>query len=138
MAEEPGPIPEPLDESAQEIYAEGVRLARQWLAALRLREDIFGNELFADPAWDMLLDLLSAEERNENVNVTSFSAMAPSTSVRWSVILEEKGLVVRLRDPGDRRRMLVKLSPEGRQLMRSYFDTLVRKGSCPGRWPSPP
>ncbi|AMK23191.1 MULTISPECIES: winged helix DNA-binding protein [Sphingomonadaceae] len=121
--------PAPNDPVSHPAYLEGVRIAHLFLSALRLREDIFGEGLFADPAWDILLDLHGAEAREENVNVTSFSPMAPSTSARWAQILSKKGLVVRTRDPKDRRRIHLRLTPQGRALMRTYFDTLIQRGA---------
>ncbi|AOH86931.1 hypothetical protein AWL63_18575 [Sphingomonas panacis] len=117
---------------SNQSYEAGVQIANLWLMALRLRQVIFGNDLFADPAWDMLLDLHSAEARNEKVKITSLSAMArvpSSTSCRWARILTQKGLIVREKDPVDKRRVYVRLSPDARQLMRVYFDTLLEKGT---------
>lgn len=50
---------EPVGEG--EVPAVSLETIRQVIRARRLRARFFDEELFADPAWDMLLDLLQAE-----------------------------------------------------------------------------
>lgn len=44
---------------------------RKIIRARRARDDVFGKDLFADPAWDILLDLAIARAENKQVSVTS-------------------------------------------------------------------
>ena len=115
------PQPAPENETAPAVAAESVRSA---IRARRLRSRFFEEELFADPAWDMLLDLLQAEIAQLRVPVSSLciaAAVPPTTALRWLKTLTDKGLFVRRADPHDGRRVFVELSPTASMAMRRYF-----------------
>ena len=42
----------------------------------RRREQLFGDEVFADPVWDILLDLYASHHEGKNVAVTSLCIAA--------------------------------------------------------------
>ncbi len=100
-------------------------LARARYEARRKREAVFGNqELFGEPAWDILLDLYIAHAEGKSVSVSSAcigSASPPTTGLRWLGVLQEAGLVEREHDPRDQRRVLVRLSTKGVDRMETYF-----------------
>jgi DNA-binding MarR family transcriptional regulator len=99
-------------------------LISQVIRARRLRSRFFNEELFADPAWDMLLDLLAAEIAQHRVPVSSLciaAAVPPTTALRWIKTMTEAGLFRRRSDPHDGRRVFVELSREASQAMRRYF-----------------
>jgi DNA-binding MarR family transcriptional regulator len=120
------PAPHPVIESrpqldVPEISAETVRSV---IRARRLRARYFAEELFADPAWDMLLDLLQAEIAHLRVPVSSLciaAAVPATTALRWLKTMVSKGLFVRRADPHDGRRVFVELSPEASGALRRYF-----------------
>lgn len=88
------------------------------------RTRYFPEDLFADPAWDILLDLLEAEIANRRVSVSSacLAAGVPATTgLRYLKILEGRGLVTRLPDPLDGRRVYVELAPETSVALRRWF-----------------
>lgn len=90
----------------------------------RQRANHFPRELFADPAWDILLDLLQAElmERRTSVSSVCLAACVPATTaLRWLKNLEEQGFVVRRADPLDRRRVFVELAPSASSAIRRWF-----------------
>jgi DNA-binding MarR family transcriptional regulator len=92
-----------------------------------LRSRFFKAELFADPAWDMLLDLYRAELDQHRVSITSLctaSAVPTSTALRWLRALEEEGLVRRRQDPLDGRRTFVGLTSAAVEAMNSYFEAV--------------
>ena len=94
------------------------------IRARRLRGRFFPEELFADPAWDMLLDLLQAEIRQHRVPVSSLciaAAVPATTALRWVKTLVGQGLFVRRADPHDGRRVFVELAPDTSLAMRRYF-----------------
>lgn len=106
--------------------APGVSLdmVRQVIRARRLRARFFDEELFADPAWDMLLDLLQAEIAQHRVPVSSLciaAAVPPTTALRWIKTMTDVGLFKRRADPHDGRRIFVELSPGASDAMRRYF-----------------
>lgn len=107
-----------------------VELARQTYDDRRRRAKIFRSEdLFGEPAWDILLDLFIAAKERRRVSVTSAcigSAVPSTTALRWITILEKNGLLVREADPGDARRVYVKLSASGYAAMLEYFASASR------------
>jgi hypothetical protein len=107
-----------------------VELARQTYDDRRRRNKIFrSDELFGEPAWDILLDLFIAAKERRRVSVTSAcigSAVPSTTALRWITILERQGLLQREADPGDARRVYVRLSPPGYEAMLEYFSSSSR------------
>lgn len=91
----------------------------------RQRDAIFNDpDLFGEPGWDILLDLMHAEHKGKRISVTSAcigSTAPPTTALRWIKILESKGLIERFIDERDGRRNFIRLSHSGLMKMRSYF-----------------
>jgi hypothetical protein len=99
-------------------------VARQAYRDRRRREEIFGDELFGEPAWDILLDLFIAEREGKRISITSacIGAAAPSTTaLRWLNILEREGLIAREGDSNDMRRSYVRLTAEAHDKMIDYL-----------------
>ena len=110
--------------AAADEAALGAAQVRDMLRARRLREDFLPGELFADPAWDMLLDLLAARLEQERVSVSSLciaSAVPPTTALRWIRTLTDKGIVHRQADPHDGRRVFIALAEETAQALTRWF-----------------
>jgi hypothetical protein len=108
-----GPVPE--------VSAETVRAI---IRARRLRARYFPDDLFADPAWDMLLDLLQAEISHLRVPVLSLciaAAVPATTALRWLKTMVQDGLFIRRADPHDGRRVFVELAPQTSHALRRYF-----------------
>lgn len=111
-----------------------VETVRKVVQARHLRYQFFDMELFADPAWDMLLDLFRAEIAQLRVSVSSLSIAAnvpPTTALRWINTMTNAGLFRRLEDPNDRRRVFVELSPMASDAMRRYFKHLDKRSEEP-------
>ncbi len=97
---------------------------RAILGMRRARDQFFDGELFADPAWDMLLELYAAELGQQRISVGSLcagAAVPPTTALRWISTLESKGLIERRADPLDGRRFHLSLSTLGLKAMEGYF-----------------
>ena len=61
----------------------------------RRRSAVFGEGLFSDPAWDILLELFAAELDGRRLGLSDLAHIAPrSTLARWLTALEERGLVL--------------------------------------------
>jgi DNA-binding MarR family transcriptional regulator len=83
------------------------------IAARASRAGAFGPDLFADPAWDMMLELLLARIEHRPVAVSKLclaSGVPQTTALRWISDLVARGLLERSADPCDGRRILIDLS----------------------------
>lgn len=92
--------------------------------AQTIRTALFGEDLFGNPAWDILLELYACELGQRRISVSSASAAAgvpETTALRWMAVLEEKDLVGREKDPCDGRRIWISLTSHGKSLMHHYF-----------------
>ncbi len=116
----------PVEDEIPDVSADTVRSV---IRARRLRGRFFSEDLFADPAWDMLLDLLQAEIAQLRVPVSSLciaAAVPATTALRWLKSMTDKGLFVRRADPHDGRRVFVELSRDASAAMRRYFAEVGR------------
>ncbi len=103
------------------------RLVRRILRQRQLRARFFDGDLFADPAWDMLLDLTAARAEHNRVSVTSLciaSGVPPTTALRWIGQMTEAGLFERVEDDADRRRAFIALTDKAADGMARYFAEL--------------
>ncbi|MCA0904106.1 MarR family transcriptional regulator [Qipengyuania aquimaris] len=90
----------------------------------QMRAKFFDADLFADPAWDILLDLAAARAGRERVSVTSLCIAAgvpATTALRWITQMVESGLLLRIPDPADRRRAHIALADSTADAMARYF-----------------
>jgi len=100
------------------------RLVRRIIRQRQLRARFFDNELFADPAWDILLDLTAARAEHNRVSVTSLciaSGVPPTTALRWISQMVDAGLLERVEDEEDKRRAFIALSDKAAEGMARYF-----------------
>jgi DNA-binding transcriptional ArsR family regulator len=103
------------------------RLIRRIIRQRQLRSRFFAAELFADPVWDMLLDLTAATAEHRRISVTSLclaSGVPPTTALRWISVLENAGLVERQHDSTDKRRAFITLSDTAISQIARYFETI--------------
>lgn len=109
---------------AREIYAQRCR-----------RGKFFDARLFAEPAWDMLLDLFIAELGHKRLSTTGLCVgcgVPLTTGLRWIGVLEDLRLVDRTPDNHDRRCSYVALTPGGRASMRAYLEALIASTAAIG------
>jgi hypothetical protein len=96
---------------------------RDILKARRLRDRHLPADLFADPAWDMLLDLMIAHETGKRVDISSLciAACVPQTTgLRWIRDMTDRGILVRQQDTVDGRRAFIGLSDATASAMRDW------------------
>jgi DNA-binding transcriptional ArsR family regulator len=106
------------------------RLVRQIIRQRQLRARFFDRDLFADPAWDILLDLTAARAEYARVSVTSLciaSGVPPTTALRWISQMVEMGLLERVEDEQDRRRAFIALSDRAADAMARFFAELGKE-----------
>lgn len=121
----PEPSVEPSD------AADLLGIAQSIYRLRRIRDDAFDNRIFADPAWDILLDLFIAAERGRRVSVSSAcigAAVPATTALRHLSALAKHGLVSRDSSESDFRVSWVALTPTGYQKMKDVL-TSYAKGS---------
>lgn len=110
------------------------RELRKAIAMRRLRNRFFDEALFADPAWDILLDLAAARIEGGQVAVSSLciaAAVPATTALRWISAMTDQGLLERQDDMRDRRRVNVALSDRAFAAMQDYFAAVRAQGGLP-------
>lgn len=107
--------------------APGAELAPIRVAAIirarRLRDKLF-PACFADPAWEMMLELLLARLEERRVSVSSLciaSAGPATTALRRMDTLSAAGLITRIASEGDRRRVYVELTDDAFLRFQALF-----------------
>jgi DNA-binding MarR family transcriptional regulator len=106
---------------------------RRIIRLRRLRDSFFDPALFADPAWDMLLDLMAARIERAQVAVSSLciaAAVPPTTALRWIKTMTDHGIFERCADPDDGRRIFIRLADHAVQAMARYFAAARRAGGA--------
>lgn len=107
--------------------ARTVDLAKHIHASRAGRANVFGPDLFAEPAWDILLSLYVADQECYRMTVSAAcneSGVSHTTALRWMGRLIELQLIRRRRNPWDSRSNFVELSPEGLQKMDQVLQKL--------------
>ena len=115
--------------------AEMLAAVRGILRVRRLREQYFDRALFADPAWDMLLDLFAARLEGRRVAVSSLciaAAVPPTTALRWIATMTAEGLLLREPDPEDGRRVFIALADRAAAAMAAYLAATAGAGPPAG------
>lgn len=108
------------------------KLVRRIIRQRQLRARFFDGDLFADPAWDILLDLTAARAEHARVSVTSLciaSGVPPTTALRWISQMVEAGLLERIEDEVDRRRAFIALTDKSAEAMARYFAEIGTAGA---------
>jgi len=110
-------------------------IARREFHNRRRRDSLIRYDLFAEPAWDMLLDLYIQHHRGQPVTVDRLcmSAGAASTTVlRWLGLLVERELVIRSSSAEKDGVIRVTLSARGIEEMERYLRDFLRRGRLGG------
>jgi DNA-binding MarR family transcriptional regulator len=105
---------------------------REIIKIRRMRDSFFDAALFADPAWDILLDLMAAKLEGQQVSVSSLciaAAVPATTALRWISSMTENGLLVREHDPEDARRVFITLSADAEEKLRGYLIAAQKRPS---------
>jgi hypothetical protein len=104
--------------------ASPVERARAIYRNRRARIRHFDDSLFAEPSWDILLDLFIADEEGRSVSVSSacIGAAAPyATALRHLGSMQRKGLVERSAHPHDRRCQQINITAAAASSMHDLF-----------------
>ena len=118
-----------IEPTALSVASVDGQLVRALLRLRRLHAQHFLPMLFADPAWDILLDLVAARIERRRVAVSSLciaAAVPATTALRWIAQMTEQHLLVRHPDPRDGRRVFIELSEQAALAMDNYLVTARR------------
>lgn len=118
----PQPAPAPAGDTISE--ADLVQLARRISHWRRKRDAMFEPVIFADPEWDVLLDLFAESGFGRKVSMSSLciaASVPTTTAVRSINAMIEQGMLLRSRDANDARRVLIELTEDTRNRMRSWL-----------------
>ncbi|WP_152414602.1 hypothetical protein [Blastomonas sp. AAP53] len=104
---------------------------RHLISMRRLRDRFFNADLFADPAWDILLDLSASRLEGRSVSVSSLciaASVPPTTALRWIRMMTDQNLLVRRADAADARRMFVDISDAAFDQVAGWFAMADARG----------
>lgn len=109
---------------ARDARIESLKDYARYLYRVRRKRDGLYRDLFADPAWDMMLDLFVGQSDQYLPSVTSvcIAACVPATTaLRWITLMLERSIITKSPDPFDRRRSFIALTPEAYAYMVDYL-----------------
>jgi DNA-binding MarR family transcriptional regulator len=104
--------------------ADLIQLARRISNFRRKRDTLFGQLIFAEPEWDILLDLFAQSGFGRRVSMSSLciaAAVPTTTAVRCINAMVDQGVLTKSPDATDARRVLIDLTEESRQKMRTLL-----------------
>ena len=110
--------------SFQPTQAQLIALAKSLLTERRLRSKHFANLELGEPVWDILLDLYVCNQTGRFVSVSSACIAAyvpPTTALRYITMLVSQGIMLRVADKSDARRVFLVLSDETRLAIEQYL-----------------
>lgn len=117
---------------------ERTTMLEQVRSIMRTREkrgNFLDAQLFADPTWDILLDLTAARLEGKPIPVSSACAatnVSLSTALRHVRGLVDAGMVRRWKDTEDRRRDMLELDDRTMEAMTRYLANVRRRGLAGG------
>ena len=115
----------------------GLRLAEVARDVGRAFDDALASEGGSRPVWMVLLALKSGAAASQQ-QIADHIGIRGATLTHHLSGMEERGLVVRTREPGDRRTQVVRLTDEGESLFVALagaaqeFDRRLRRGLSTG------
>jgi DNA-binding MarR family transcriptional regulator len=105
-------------------FASGVQSAR------KDRRKFFPQQLFAEPAWDIMLSLYAAKAERQRFTVTDVANAVdlPLTSALRTIgALGDAGMIERVPDPHDRRRVIVELTDMAENSISQWLSHVIVK-----------
>ena len=102
-----------------------VERVRSHMKLRRPRDRILPGGLFAEPSWDILLDLYVAHQADKPLSVSAvctIPGVPPTTALRHVKHLVDRGYVVRQPSPNDGRRVYLHLASDMMRQIAAVFD----------------
>lgn len=120
------PAPQPPGEYSEAALVQLARNISHWR---RKRDRMFEPLIFADPEWDVLLDLFVQGGFGRTVSMSSLciaASVPTTTAVRCINAMIDQGVLEKSRDANDARRVLVGMTEETRTRMRAWLTGVAR------------
>ena len=114
-----GPVANRADERAR-----ARAMAERLYAERRGRDALFPDGLFGEPAWDLLLAMFIARDKNQAMilcRAYKAAGVSDTTGRRLLDRLEEEGLITRRRAPRSRKMRIVELTELAVERLTSYL-----------------
>ncbi|WP_237709171.1 transcriptional regulator [Sphingomonas elodea] len=127
-SESPSAVP---TEGARSRGLDHIDLARMMLWARTLLESEVATDLFADPAFNILLTLYVSRHDGQDVSTSAActaSGVPTTTALRWINALTRRGMVRKRSLPTDRRFTYLELTDDTRAALERYFDLILDRG----------
>jgi DNA-binding MarR family transcriptional regulator len=105
-------------------HSELLGYTKKYIENRALRQKMIHPGIFSDPSWDILVELFYARLTGRIEYASSISTAggtSPTTGLRHVSTLEEMGFLTKERQPGDKRRTVVKISDSAFELVRDFF-----------------
>jgi DNA-binding MarR family transcriptional regulator len=112
-------------------------IALQLYAIRRERHQFFNDDIFGEPAWDILLILYWAEMEQLRLtvsNVCDAACVPQTTALRWINKLELDGTILRAPHPYDGRVFRLSLSEHAVEMMDRLMDRSIAIGLSNQAW----
>jgi hypothetical protein len=97
------------DPQARNMMLAAAAKAKELLLFRRRRNEMFGQDLFGEPAWHIILELFIAKAEGRQVTIKSAcigSGVPMSTALRWVSRLTDQGVALRRKRDGRARHVL--------------------------------
>jgi DNA-binding response OmpR family regulator/DNA-binding MarR family transcriptional regulator len=95
------------------------------IESLRKLRHLYDDHKLDDVAWDLLLEMLRAEQKQNRLSVSALTISIPgvssTTSLRRVSELTARGYIERVPDARDGRRDFLRLTPKARELLVDYL-----------------
>ena len=126
--------PRPAADTGEPSEEELASFLQGYIRTHERRGRFLDTDLFADPAWSILLDLALSRLDNKPLPVSSACVAAGvpmSTALRHIRILVANGYAKRWQDPKDRRRDLLMIEDTAMKAVTDYMTTLWKRANEP-------
>jgi DNA-binding MarR family transcriptional regulator len=103
----------------------GAATVKEWKRVRMRRNSVMETTIFRDPAWDMLLDLYSAEQEGKRLTVSQLcygSGVAIATALRHIDRMVQANLLERRENVSDHRSTIVSLTPAAKAKFERFLD----------------
>lgn len=117
------PHPE-FGKAGQDTPASPAAAARKLVRFAAARAEALDGDLFANPAWSIMLDLFISGELNRRTSVEQAgkaAGLSEASAARWFTVLSKRGMVELYESPDGDGRRLIRLTETSRTKLRDFL-----------------